>query len=196
MIAALAQRQIERLVNRALDRNPAARARLAELGDIDIVIRAAGPQLRLTLRVRAGVVSLEPASDGAPTALEISGSAPALLRIACDATSPLPQAVSISGDQTLFAELRAIQTGLNLDWEGELAAQVGDTPAHLLGLGAQQVLHGSGEALDRSHELLVNYLAEEATSTSPGALQRMARVGARATRAATEWLGALPPSGR
>lgn len=54
MIATLARRQIERLVNRALDRNGAARARLADPGDLDIVLRTTGLQMRLTLGIRAG----------------------------------------------------------------------------------------------------------------------------------------------
>lgn len=193
MIAALAQRQIERLVNRAIERNPAARARLADLGDLDIAICTSAPRTRLLLGIRAGAVALEPARDDAPAALEISGTAPALLRIACDAASPLPQVVSVTGDQALFAELRTLQAGLDLDWEGELAAHVGDTPAHLLGLGALQALRGGGDALDRTHELLVNYLTEETARTSPGALQRIARAAAQATCAATAWLGAQPP---
>jgi ubiquinone biosynthesis protein UbiJ len=189
MIAALAQQQAARLVNLALDRNPAARKRLAALGAIRMSIHVTRPSVTLALRIHAGVVAVEPAAD-APADLELAGSALALLQLAVNPDTPFPGSVTVTGDPELFAHLRAIQAELELDWEGMLATHVGDTSAHLLGNGVRSALRGGNEALTRSRELLVNYLAEESPAMTPGPLHGVARAGAEAVLAFSDWLGA------
>ncbi|MGE3296016.1 MAG: SCP2 domain-containing protein [Porticoccaceae bacterium] len=194
MIAALARQQAGRLVNLALDRNPAARERLAGLGDLCIPIHITQPRAMLALRIHAGVVAIEPTADG-PTDLELAGSAPALLHLAANPDAPIPStpfpgAVTVTGSPELFAHLRAIQAELELDWEGMLAAHVGATPAHLLGRGVRSALRGGNAALIRSRELLVNYLADESPALPPGPLRGIARAGAEAALAFGDWFGA------
>lgn len=198
MIAALARQQAARLVNLALEQNPAARERLTGLGDLHISIHVTQPRATLALRVHAGVVAIEPAADE-PADLELAGSAPALLHLAANPDTPIPGApfpgtITVAGDPELFAHLRAIQAELELDWEGKLAAHVGDTSAHLLGSGVCSVLCGGNEVLTRSRELLVNYLAEESPGMPPGPLHGMARAGAEAALAFADWLGASATS--
>jgi ubiquinone biosynthesis protein UbiJ len=198
MIAALARQQAARLVNLALDRNPAARERLAPLGAIRVTIHVTRPSATLALRIHAGVVAIEPADDE-PADLELAGSAPALLHLAANPDTPIPGApfpgtITVTGDPELFAHLRAIQAELELDWEGKLAAHVGDTSAQLLGSGVRSVLRGANEVLTRSRELLVNYLAEESPGMPPGPLHGMARAGAEAALAFADWLGASATS--
>ena len=198
MIAALAQQQAARLVNLALDRNPAARERLATLGAIRVTIHVTRPSATLALRIHAGVVAIEPAADE-PADLELAGSAPALLHLALNPDTPIPGApfpgtITVTGDPELFAHLQAIQAELELDWEGMLAAHVGDTSAQLLGSSVRSALRGGNEALTRSRELLVNYLAEESPALPPGPLHGMARAGAEAALAFADWLGASATS--
>ncbi|MGB5098385.1 MAG: SCP2 sterol-binding domain-containing protein [Porticoccaceae bacterium] len=198
MIAALARQQAARLVNLALEQNPAARERLTGLGDLHINIHVTQPRATLALRIHAGVVAIEPAADE-PADLELAGSVPALLHLAANPDTPIPGApfpgtITVTGDPALCARLRAIQTELELDWEGKLAAHVGDTSAHLLGSGVRSVLRGGNEVLTRSRELLVNYLAEESPAMPPGPLHGMARAGAEAALAFADWLGASATS--
>ncbi|MFZ2208209.1 MAG: SCP2 sterol-binding domain-containing protein [Porticoccaceae bacterium] len=195
MIAALARQQAARLVNLALDQYPAARQRLAGLGDLRVHIRITQPRATLALRMHAGTVAIEPATDE-PLDLELEGSAPALLHLVTHPDTPIPGAITVTGDPALLASLRSIHAELDLDWEGRLATHIGDTPAHLLGGGVRSALRGGGAALTRSRELLVNYLADESPVMPPGLLHGMARAGAEAALAFTDWLGAgtAPPS--
>ena len=192
MIAALARQQAARLVNLALEQNPAARERLTGLGDLHISIHVTQPRATLALRVHAGVVAIEPADDE-PADLELAGSAPALLHLAANPDTsipgaPFPGTITVTGDPELFAHLRAIQAELELDWEGKLAAHVGDTSAQLLGSAVRSALRGGNEVLTRSRELLANYLADEAPAMPPGPLHSVARAGA--ALAFSDWLGA------
>lgn len=195
MIAALARQQAARLVNLALDQHPAARQRLAGLGDLCIHIRITQPRATLALRMHAGTVAIEPATDK-PVDLELEGSAPALLYLAVNPDTPIPGAITVTGDPALLASLRSIHAELDLDWEGRLATHIGDTSAHLLGDGVRSALRGGNAALTRSRELLVNYLADESPVTPPGPLHGLARTGAEAALAFTDWLGAgvAPPA--
>ncbi len=195
MIAALARQQAARLVNLALDQHPAARQRLAGLGDLCIHIRITQPRATLALRMHAGTVAIESATDE-PVDLELEGSAPALLYLAANPDTPIPGAITVAGDPALLASLRSIHAELDLDWEGRLATHIGDTSAHLLGGGVRSALRGGSAALTRSRELLVNYLADESPVTPPGPLHGMARAGAEAALAFTDWLGAgvVPPA--
>jgi ubiquinone biosynthesis protein UbiJ len=194
MIAALARQQTARLINLALDQNPAARERLASLGDLRLNIRVTQPRAILALRIHAGTIALEPANDE-PADLELAGSAPALTRLVVDGTAPVPDTVTITGDPALLASLRTIQAELELDWESELATRVGDTPTRLLGSGLRIALHGGTEALSRGRELLINYLADELPATPPGPLHGIARAGAEAALAFSNWLGVGVTSG-
>ncbi len=189
MIAALARQQAARLVNLALDQNPAARERLAGLGDLRVHIRITQPRATLALRIHAGEVAIDPPGDSSAD-LELAGSAPALLHLAVNPDTPIPGAITVTGDPALLASLRIIQAELELDWEGKLATHVGDTSAHLLGSGVRGALRESSEALTRGRELLVNYLADESPVTPPGPLHGLARAGAEAALAFGDWLGA------
>ncbi|TAL07369.1 MAG: hypothetical protein EPO03_05305 [Porticoccaceae bacterium] len=188
MIAALARQQAARLVNLALDQHPAARERLAGLGDLRVHIRITQPRATLALRIHAGEVAIDPPGDSSAD-LELAGSAPALLHLAVNPDTPIPGAITVTGDPALLASLRIIQAELELDWEGKLATHVGDTSAHLLGSGVRGALRGSSEALARGRELLVNYLADESPVTPPGPLHGLARAGAEAALAFGDWLG-------
>lgn len=189
MIAALARQQATRLVNLALDRNPAARERLAGLGDLRVHIRITQPPATLALRIHAGEVVIDPPGDS-PADLELAGSAPALARLVVDSSAPVPAAITVTGDAALLASLRIIHAELELDWEGRLATHVGDTFAHLLGSGVRGALRESSEGLARGRELLVNYLADESPVTPTGPLHGLARAGAEAALAFGDWLGA------
>ena len=102
----------------------------------------------------------------------IAGSASALLRLVSSedkAAALFGKGVTISGDSVLANRLQAILADTDIDWEGLLADQIGDLPAHqAANFVRQQRSYWRQTGSSLSHNL-GEYLQEEALLLPPRA---------------------------
>lgn len=152
MIRALTCARLERLLNGALERAPATRRRLRELGELRIAIECSAPPWSCTAILGGPDVSLLPEAAAAAD-LRLRGSLPALLTWYCaDAEDHCP-GVTLTGDPARLAALRGIFRDLDWDWESALAARAGELPADLAGRLARTAAAAARDLLARAAAL-------------------------------------------
>ncbi|QXL85459.1 hypothetical protein [Comamonas sp. NLF-1-9] len=131
------QHRLVLLLNHVLQQEPAAMQRLQRQGGR--VARLHWRSLHMALQVTpAGLLDLAP--EGARADLQAWFTQTAPLELARGALAGERPEIRIEGDVQLAADIQWLAQNLRWDIEEDLARLLGDTPAHLLAGGAQQVL--------------------------------------------------------
>jgi ubiquinone biosynthesis protein UbiJ len=159
---------LENLLNRGLPRSPRARALCAQLAGRSLAI-----ELRdvTRMRVESNGLSLAVAVSEAPADATLSGGPAGLMTLLGAAPEAALQrgAAVLSGDAEVSQKFRELLRLLRPDPEEELAAVLGDAPAHQLG---RLVTHGLAFGRRLTSTGLANvaeYLAHERADLVPRA---------------------------
>lgn len=137
-------RLAEHTLNALLARDPAAPARLARLAGSRLLFRLAQPRLALVLAFSASGLELRHASpddeDAADAVVELdSETLGSLLGGETIEGLMFGGRLAVRGRTQLLEEARELLLDLDLDWEGELARWLGDTPANSLAEGLRRL---------------------------------------------------------
>ncbi|GAA3907518.1 SCP2 sterol-binding domain-containing protein [Halomonas cibimaris] len=169
---------IERAINALLARDPAAPGRLEALAGSRLLVRLEQPRLALMLHFHRAGIDLAHASDDA----DCEASADAVVELTPETLSRwaggeslerlmFSGRLSLRGRTHLLEAAQALFTDLDIDWEGELAGLLGDTPAHSLAEGLRRVARFGLRAKDELLADVAEYVFEEARLL-PGRRQR------------------------
>jgi len=163
---------LEQSLNRLLSRDPVTLRALGRLDGRVIALDIRSPvPMQLFLIPNNEGLQLQQHYGDEPDA-SIAGSASALLRLVSSedkAAALFGKGVTISGDSVLANRLQAILADTDIDWEGLLADQIGDLPAHqAANFVRQQRSYWRQTGTSLSHNL-GEYLQEEALLLPPRA---------------------------
>ena len=160
---------VERVVNQALELDPAGRKRLDKLADCVFALHCTAPALDVYLQPGNGRVRLMGYYDG-PVTTSVRGLASDFAEVATakDPTAALINGkLALSGDSAPLIELQKIITALDIDWEAPLVDALGDVAGHQLA----QLLRGAyGWGRQASSGLarqLEEFIHEEARLSPP-----------------------------
>lgn len=170
---------LERVINGLLARDPAAPARLEALAGRRLQVCLEQPYLSLVLHFHRAGVDLLRADD---TADDAGLSADAVVELTPETLSQwiggeslerlmFSGQLSVRGHTWLLEATRELLTDLDIDWESELAAWLGDMPAHSLAEGLRRMARFGLRARDELLTDVSDYVFEEARLL-PGRRQR------------------------
>ena len=124
----------EKLINAALEYDPATQRQIAALEGKLLLVESTLPPLRVAIEATsAGIMLHSNWQDSADTT--ISGSLLAMLSLAVNSNEQISFAgtgISVNGDLDFLIKINQLMHNLNVDWEAALAAIIGDIPAHIL----------------------------------------------------------------
>ncbi|WP_028238216.1 ubiquinone biosynthesis accessory factor UbiJ [Stutzerimonas azotifigens] len=154
---------VERGINRVLQLDPTALARLGRLGGQLIEVQCSAPDWRLFVMADEQGLRLAAHWEGAPDC-RLRAPASSLLRLALAAnkTEVLhePQ-VQLEGDTAPLMTLAEVLQDLELDWEYELSRWLGPVATQLLGSGLRGSTRWARQSADSLRQDLADYLSEE-----------------------------------
>lgn len=175
-IKALALSRVQELINKALDYDPASLCQLETLAGRQVRVDITTPPLSLMITFLSdGRIDLYTGDDEQPADLVLTGSAPALARLAVDSGDRVniqETGVNIRGDHEVLQTLRHVSRNLDIDWEAALAPLIGDVPARLLHQGLDNLFGWQKAAMARSFSGISDYVREEARLAASGELIR------------------------
>jgi ubiquinone biosynthesis protein UbiJ len=167
---------LERAINALLARDPAAPTRLDALAGSRLLVCLEQPHLSIMLHFHHAGVDLLHAGDDAesdadavveltPETLSQWASGESIERLMFSGK------LSLRGRTYLLEATRDLFTDLDIDWENELAALLGDMPAHSLAEGLRRMARFGLRAKDELFADVSEYVFEEARLL-PGQQQR------------------------
>jgi ubiquinone biosynthesis protein UbiJ len=160
---------VERVVNQALELDPAGRQRLDQLADCVFALHCTAPPLDVYLQPGNGRVRLMGFYDGrVTTSVQGVASDFAELATAADPTAALINGkLELKGDSAPLIELQKIITTLDIDWEAPLVDVLGDVAGHQLAQFLRGA-HGWGRQATASlGRQLEEFIHEEARLSPP-----------------------------
>lgn len=124
----------EKLINAALEYDPATQRQIAELEGKLLLIESNMPPLKVAIEATStGIMLHSNWQDSADTT--VSGSLLAMLGLAMNNEQQISFAgtgISVNGDLDFLIKINNLMRNLDVDWEAALAAIIGDIPAHIL----------------------------------------------------------------
>lgn len=119
----------ESCLNRLLALDAASGPRLQKLAGRSLRVECTFPPLAFNLLVNDGTLMLLQGEDRGATAT-VRGSAAALVKLLVtkDISSARAAGINIQGDTGFLADLQAVLTDLDVDWEYQLSRIIGDIP--------------------------------------------------------------------
>ena len=124
----------EKLINAALEYDPATQRQIAALEGKLLLVESSMPPLKVAIEATsAGIMLHSNWQDSADTT--VSGSLLAMLSLAIDNDQQISFAgtgISVNGDLDFLIRINNLMRNLNVDWEAALATVIGDIPAHIL----------------------------------------------------------------
>lgn len=124
----------EKLINAALEYDPATQRQIAALEGKLLLVESSMPPLKVAIEATsAGIMLHSNWQDSADTT--VSGSLLAMLSLAIDNDQQISFAgtgISVTGDLDFLIRINNLMRNLNVDWEAALATVIGDIPAHIL----------------------------------------------------------------
>jgi len=124
----------EKLINAALEYDPATQRQIAELEGKLLLIESNMPPLKVAIEATStGIMLHSNWQDSADTT--VSGSLLAMLGLAMNNEQQISFAgtgISVNGDLDFLIKINNLMRNLDVDWEAALAAVIGDIPAHIL----------------------------------------------------------------
>ena len=165
-LIAAANRGLEATLNQALRYDPATTAKLRKLDGQTILIHMAELDFDIGFSFSEDGISVKSWMESPTTRL--SGTLPDLLRLyKSDSASLAGSGVTLEGDSQLLAELKAILSHLEIDWEEALSTWAGELPAHELASRIREQLIWLGDRKTSIVRLVEEFITEEARTT-PG----------------------------
>lgn len=152
---------VEQALNRALMLDPSGRQRLLECLErpATVILQPMGVRVSARRERQALVLHGEPVEDAAVT---LSGTPLGFLALAQGERQVFQEGrVTLEGDAATAQQLQQVLQELELDWEGSLAASIGDVPAHFIGRRVRQTLKWLRQAHSRLGRQVESYLQEE-----------------------------------
>ncbi|PMR70539.1 ubiquinone biosynthesis accessory factor UbiJ [Halomonas heilongjiangensis] len=158
---------LERTLNALLARDPAAPGRLARLAGHRILLRLERPSLVLAVHFHPHGLDLLRPDDAAEAdydaVVELDAeTAGELLGGASIERLMFQGKLAVRGRIHLLEATRDLLLDLDLDWEGELARWLGDTPAHSLAEGLRGITRWGLRTRDEFRADVAEYVFEEA----------------------------------
>ena len=124
----------EKLINSALQYDPATQRRIAELEGKLLLVESTVPPFSLAIEATgSGIMLHSNWQDSADT--KVSGPLLAMLELAASNEEQFSFAgtgISVNGDLEFLININNLMQKLDVDWEDALASIIGDIPAHLL----------------------------------------------------------------
>lgn len=130
---------IEKAINLALSLDPVSQKKLNLLQGCVFELAITAPTQTLFFGSEDGKVIIMPPQENASVCL--SGRAFSLIKLANtqNKTSLFRnKEITISGDAVRAQQIQGLMASIKIDWEGILAALIGDVPAHLIGSSLRQ----------------------------------------------------------
>lgn len=203
----LAGRALERALNRAVALDADTRTRLAALNGRRLDVHLRGPDLRLSIRVDAGVLRVGPPEDSDAPSLHVAATPGSVLAMALnrDRDGVAPGKVEIAGDADLARRLQKLARNYAPDFEEAFAQTFGDVIGVPLARGMQRALAHMRDSGRHATEDVADWLREESRLTiAPGEMdeflddvdalrERSERLQARITRLCAH---AMPEAGK
>ena len=124
----------EKIINAALEYDPATQRQIAALEGKLLLIKSHLPPLKLAIEATSSGIMLHSNwQDSADTT--VSGSLVAMLSLAINNDQQISFAgtgISVAGDLEFLININNLMRNLDVDWEAFLATIIGDIPAHIL----------------------------------------------------------------
>jgi ubiquinone biosynthesis protein UbiJ len=163
----------EKIINAALEYDPATQRHIAELNGKLLLVESTVPPLSVAIEATSSGIMLHSNwQDSADTT--VSGSLVAMLSLAANNDEQISFAgtgISVNGDLDFLIQINKLMRNLNVDWEAVLASIIGDIPAHIL-----------ADTVRRSATV-----ARDASRRAKSAAAEIAQEELRATPSATEY---------
>jgi len=162
-LPALALAGLESALNRYLQLDRAALARLAPLAGKIIALELRGLDLTLYLMPHAGGINVLGDYTGMPDTV-ISGAPFSLLRLGHGRGERgvlLEGAVEVRGDVEIGQRFEAMLRAIDIDWEEQLSRLVGDIAAHQIGVAVRGVQQWGRAGAGHLRRDVTDYLQEE-----------------------------------
>ncbi|MDG1818468.1 MAG: SCP2 sterol-binding domain-containing protein [Porticoccaceae bacterium] len=183
----------EKIINAALEYDPASQRQIAALEGKLLLVESTLPPLSVAIEATTNGIMLHSNwQDSADTT--VSGSLIAMLSLAVSSDQHISFAgtgISVTGDLEFLRQINELMRNLDVDWEGALATIIGDIPAHLL---AKQLRSSSKAAADASRRAksAAAEIAQEELRATPSAseyqdfTQRVRHLSTEVERAAAK----------
>ena len=154
--------------NHALEHDPQTVLRLQKLQ---------GKSMALHIKKIEQSITLTPCPEGLELSRYISddvdvtltATVPAMLKISRDGMHDAdlqPGELEISGDPIVGQRFAQIISELNIDWEGLLAEQIGDSPARVVTMAAEQTREFAEQSRARVHNRFIHFIKDELALTA------------------------------
>ncbi len=154
---------LENAINRSLTLDHSTRKKLADYAGRVLCISCHQPDITMYIRIGEKIEILQHYEHAADASIEGKLAAWLELLAADDTASALINGeLSISGDSTVFVELKAIAANIQLDWEGHLSRIIGDVPAHFAGRATDLAISFGKQLGKTLHRSINDFLHEEA----------------------------------
>lgn len=167
----LAGRALQRALNRAVALDSETRAQLTALDGRRLDVHLRGPDLRLSIRVDAGMLRVGPPQDNAVPSLHVAATPGSLLAMALkrDRDGVAPGKVEIAGDADLARRLQKLARNYAPDFEEAFAQTFGDVIGVPLARGLRRALAHVRDSGRHATEDVADWLREESRLTiAPG----------------------------
>jgi ubiquinone biosynthesis protein UbiJ len=162
----------EKIINTALEYDPATQRHIAELEGKLLLIKSNLPPLKVAIEATSSGIMLHSNwQDSADTT--VSGSLVAMLSLAANNDEQISFAgtgISVNGDLDFLIQINKLMRNLDVDWEAALASIIGDIPAHIL---ADTVRSSASKARDASRRAksAAAEIAQEELRATPSAAE-------------------------
>ena len=125
---------VAKLINSALEYDPATQRRIAELEGKLLLVESTAPPFSVAIEATStGIMLHSNWQDSADT--KVSGPLLAMLEQAASNEEQISFAgtgISVNGDLDFLIKINTLMKSIDVDWEAALASIIGDIPAHLL----------------------------------------------------------------
>ncbi len=181
----------EKIINAALEYDPATQRHIAALEGKILLVESTLPPFSVAIEATSSGIMLHSNwQDSADTT--VSGSLVAMLSLAINNDEQISFAgtgISVNGDLDFLIKINDLMRNLDVDWEASLASIIGDIPAHIL---ADTVRSSATVARDASHRAksAAVEIAQEELRATPSAseykdfTQRVRHISTEVERAA------------
>ena len=181
----------EKIINTALEYDPATQRHIAKLEGKLLLIESSLPPLKVAIEATSSGIMLHSNwQDSADTT--VSGSLVAMLSLAANNDEQISFAgtgISVNGDLDFLIQINKLMRNLDVDWEAALASIIGDIPAHIM---ADTVRSSASVARDASRRAksAAAEIAQEELRATPSATeytdftQRVRHISTEVERAA------------
>ena len=181
----------EKIINSALEYDPATQRQIAALEGKLLLVESTLPPLSVAIEATTNGIMLHSNwQDSADTT--VSGSLIAMLSLAASSDQHISFAgtgISVTGDLGFLIEINKLMRNLDVDWEAALASIIGDIPAHIM---ADTVRSSASVARDASRRAksAAAEIAQEELRATPSATeytdftQRVRHISTEVERAA------------